>query len=292
MKKDFTELFCFVDDFVKSFEDMRPKISGTGFKPGVANYLNASEIATILIGFYQSSFDCFKHYYQEVILEYHDGDFKLVSYSHFTRLICKILPFLTVILNGSFDKCDGLSFVDSTSIAVCKNYRIYSHRVFKGLAARGKSTKGWFYGFKLHLIINLEGGLLKASFSSGNKDDRKHFADMTKDIFGKVFGDRGYISKSLWEELWSKGIQLVTRVKKNMKNILMPLADKLKLLQRALVETVIGKIKFLDKFEHSRHRSPTNAFSHMLACLINYQLLKDKPSIKSLLQLDGDIMTN
>lgn len=109
---------------------------------------------------------------------------------------------------------------------------------------------------------------------------------MIADIHGKVFGDRGYISKELFDDLWDKGIQLVTRIKKNMKNILMLITDKLMLLKKTLIETVIGRIKLLDKLEHSRHRSPTNAFSHMVACLINYQLLEQKPSIKSLPQLD------
>ena len=195
-------------------------------------------------------------------------------------------------MHSIFDKCSGISFVDSTSIAVCKNYRIYSHKVFKGFANRGKTTKGWFYGLKLHLIINLEGGLVKASFSSGNKDDRTHFKTMTSDIYGKIFADRGYISKALSDELLTQGIQLVTRIKKNMKNILMSVTDRVMLLKRTLVETVIGRIKLLDKFEHSRHRSPMNAFSHMLASLINYQLLDKKPSIKSLLKLDDLIQAN
>jgi hypothetical protein len=115
---------------------------------------------------------------------------------------------------------------------------------------------------------------------------------MTDGILGKVFGDRGYISKDLFDELRNKGIQLITRVKKNMKNILIPIADKLMLLKRTLIETVIGRIKLLDKLEHSRHRSPTNAFSHMVACLINYQLLDQKSSIKSLIQLEDVYMTN
>lgn len=197
-----------------------------------------------------------------------------------------------MLLHSIFDKRTGISFVDSTSIAVCRNYRIYSHKVFKGLAKRGKTTKGWFYGLKLHLIINPEGGLVKASFSSSNKDDRTHFKMMIADIHGKVFGDRGYISQELFDDLWDKGIQLITRIKKNMKNILMPITDKLMLLKRTLIETVIGRIKLLDKLEHSRHRSPTNTFSHMVACLINYQLLEQKPSITSLLQLDELAMHN
>lgn len=279
MKRDFTALFCFVDDFIKEFDKNTPAINNSKTKPGPKNSLTKSEVLTILIGFYQSSSDCFKNYYKYIILPLHHKDFKLVCYEHFNKLIGQHLPYLTILLNHLFDKCRGISFVDSTSISVCKNYRIYSHKVFKGLAARGKTTKGWFYGLKLHLIINPQGGLVKASFSSGNKDDRKHFSSMVKNIFGKVFGDRGYISRELFNDLLDKNIQLITRIKKGMKNILMPAMDKILLLKRALVETVIGKIKLLNKFEHSRHRSPTNAFSHMIASLIHYQLLDDKPSI-------------
>ena len=109
---------------------------------------------------------------------------------------------------------------------------------------------------------------------------------MTKDIFGKLFGDMGYVSKELFDDLMQENIQLITRLKKGMKNILMPIYDKVLLLKRALIESIIGRIKLLDKFVHTRHESPINAFSHMLACLINYQLLDNKPSIASLLQLN------
>lgn len=108
---------------------------------------------------------------------------------------------------------------------------------------------------------------------------------MISGIYGKVFGDRGYISTELFKDLYAK-------VKKNMENMLIPIADKVMLLKRALIETVIGKLKFLDKLEHSRHRSVTNAFSHMLSCLINYQLQENNPSIKSLLPIEDLDMQN
>ena len=134
----------FVDDFIKNFEQNIATINSSKSKPGIINYLTISEILTILIGFYQSSFDCFKNYYKQMILVDHNRDFKLVTYEHFTKLIGKCLPFLTMLLHSIFDKCTGISFVDSTSIAVCKNYRIYSHKVFKGLARRGKLPKAGF----------------------------------------------------------------------------------------------------------------------------------------------------
>ena len=189
------------------------------------------------------------------------------------------------MLNSIMDKCDGISFVDSSSLEVCKRYRISIHKVFAGIAARSKTTKGWFYGLKLHLLVNQGGGIIKASFSSGNKDDRAQLKLMIKGLCGKVFGDRVYISQELFRELLEHGIFMVTRVKKNMNNKLISLIDKVLLLKRVLIESFFSKIKLLGKFEHSRHRSVTNAFVHMVAALISYQLSDNKPSIISLLQL-------
>ncbi|MCP5375106.1 MAG: transposase [Rickettsiaceae bacterium] len=146
------------------------------------------------------------NYYQQVIMRYHTIDFKLLSYANFTKLIGRNMPYLMLLLHHLLTKCTGLSFVDATSIAVCKNYRIHSHKVFKGISARSKTTKGWFFGLKLHLIIDPEGNLIKVCFSSGNKDDRKGLRSMISGIYGKVFGDRGYISAELFEDLYTKGI--------------------------------------------------------------------------------------
>lgn len=284
MKIDFTEIYCHVDDFLNDLDSKTHFITSSS-KPGCKSKLARSEIITIIIGYWQSSYDCFKNYYLKQIWIHHKQDFAVVSYCQFIKLMSAHLPLLVLILNSILDQCDGISFVDSSSLEVCKRYRISMHKVFAGIAARSKTTKGWFYGLKLHLIINRSGGIVKASFSSGNKDDRVQLKLMIKGLFGKVFGDRGYISQALFLELLEQGIFMVTRVKKNMKNKLMSLIDKVLLLKRALIESVFAKIKLLGKFEHSRHRSVTNAFVHMVAALISYQLSPNKPSIKSLLQL-------
>ncbi|AFB31484.1 transposase DDE domain protein [Rickettsia rhipicephali str. Ect] len=106
---------------------------------------------------------------------------------------------------------------------------------------------------------------------------------MIKNLFGKIFGDRDYISQKLFQQLLEQGVFIVTRVKKNMKNKLRSMLDKILLLKRSLIESIFSKIKLLSKFEHSRHRSVTNAFVHMVAALINYQMSDNKPSITSLL---------
>ena len=233
MKIDFTEIFCHVDNFFKELDAKTNFITDNNNKPGCKSRLNRSEIITIIIGYWQASYDCFKNYYLKQIWVHHQRDFQVVSYCQFIKLIGPYLPLLVLLLNSIFDKCDGLSFVDSSSIEVCKRYRISMHKVFAGIAARGKTTKGWFYGLKLHLIINRSGGIVKASFSPGNKDDRKQLKLMIKDMFGKIFGDRGYISQKLFQELLEQGVFMVTRVRKNMKNKLMSLLDKALLLKRA-----------------------------------------------------------
>ena len=103
---------------------------------------------------------------------------------------------------------------------------------------------------------------------------------METDIWGKIFGDRGYISKDLFANLYQKGLQLITKLKKNMRNSLMHNADKILLNKRQLVESVFARIKLLGNFEHSRHRSVDNVFLHMIASLINCQLLPHKPQLK------------
>ncbi len=135
-------------------------------------------------------------------------------------------------------QCTGVSFVDSTSIKVYHNRRITRNKVFSGIASRGKTTMGWFYGFKLHLAVNDQGEILAFHLTPGNVDDRKPMPTLTKDVFGKVFADKGYISKQLFEELLAQDIQLITGIRRNMKNLLMLLSDKILLRKRSIIESI------------------------------------------------------
>lgn len=155
---------------------------------------------------------------------------KAPSYSRFIELmphsLIQLYMFMTFCRLGAVT---GISFIDSTAIKVCHNLRISSNKVFKNIAARGKTSTGWFYGFKLHLIINEIGEIVAFDVTPGNCDDRnsKMIGRLTKKIWGKLFGDKGYISKSLFKKLFSKGITLFTKIKKGMPNILMHIEDKL-----------------------------------------------------------------
>jgi hypothetical protein len=280
---DFTTLFVDVDDCWKAFEKNYAKhliADGTRKRNRNGN-LSTSEIMTILIAFQTSGYRTFKDFYHYV-LTHHLRDFPdLVSYDRFIYLIPRaIIPLLVYLYTDGMDQPTGISFIDSTSLKVCHNKRINRHRVFDGIAQIGKTTMGWFYGFKLHLIINDSGGLLGCHLTAGNVDDRSVVEKMADGLFGKLFGDKGYISQSLFEELLAKGIKLVTNMRANMKCRLMQWQEKILLRKRSLIETVNDTLKNVCQIEHSRHRSPINFLAHLVAGLVAYTRLPKKPSLK------------
>jgi transposase len=191
-----------------------------------------------------------------------------------------VLLLLCAHLRSRFGRCTGIAFVDSTPVAVCHNRRITRHRVFKDLAARGKSTMGWFYGFKLHLIVNEQGELLAVHLTPGNVDDRRPLEGMSKDLLGKLFGDKGYLSHALFKTLYERGLELITSLRKNMKGQLMRLSDRLLLRKRFIIETITDQLKNISQIEHTRHRSPANFAVNLLAGLIAYTHQDKKPSLR------------
>ena len=179
--------------------------------------------------------------------------------------------------------CTGISFMDSTTLDVCDSHRIQQHKVFQGVAQRGKSSTGWFYGFKLHLTINECGEILNFYLTPGNVDDRNRevIAQLTKNIYGKLVADKGYISQNLMEELLENDIVLITKQKKNAKNKkLMKFYDRILLRKRAVIESVNDFLKNTCQIEHSRHRSGCNFISNLVSGLVAYSFLPKKPSIQ------------
>ena len=164
-----------------------------------------------------------------------------------------LLPMTIFIKKVLLRTCTGISFVDSTPLRVCRNQRILIHKTFEGLAERGKYSMGWSFGFKLHLIINDKGEILNFMFTSGNVDDREPLKQgkFLENIKGKLCADKGYIGQALFENPFLNGIQLVTKVKNNMKNSLMSIADKILLRKRALIETVNDELKNIEQREKS-----------------------------------------
>ena len=254
------ELFCSVDDFCQVFEQQWQSqlLSHDLQMRKRKRSLCLSEVMTILIGFHQSYYRNFKSYYLEKVQTQWQSHFpKLVSYNRFIEWIPDTLIPLCGYLRSCFGTCTGISFMDSTCLKVCHNRRINQHKVFKDVAARGKTSVDWFFGLKLHLVINDKGELLNFQVTPGNVDDQKPVPDLLQHLFGKVFADKGYISQKLFEQLMnSVGVQVVTKLKRNMKQRLMSLSDRLLLRKRAVVETVIDQLKNISQIEHSRASLP------------------------------------
>lgn len=294
MSLSLLELFCDVDDFCQEFEsklaqrllESEVELEAKA-KPGPKSGLSRSELMTLLIHFHQASYRDLKAYYQKYVLVYLRAEFPgLVSYQRFVELIPQALLALCAYLKRCFGRCTGLSFVDSTSIKVCHSLRIHSHKVFAGVAKRGKNSMGWFFGFKLHLICNDRGELLNVFFTPANVDERKGLRHMlqhmSRAIFGKLFADRGYISKSLMLQLLSDfGIQLFTGLKKNMHTTLPVLyEDAVLLRKRTIIETITDQLKNISQLEHSRHRSISNFMANALGALIAYCHQPKKPALR------------
>jgi hypothetical protein len=89
-----------------------------------------------------------------------------------------------------------LAYVDSTHIAVCHNKRISSNQLFKAITALGKISVGWFLGFKLHVMCDLNGNLTNLTITKGNTDGRTPVLSLAKGFIGKLFADKGYIITS------------------------------------------------------------------------------------------------
>lgn len=287
------ELYCHIDDFCKAYtqkEQQRMltlKSSSSKKKRNKPCRISLAEIITILVLFHQIRYREFKAFYFDYVCKWLKKEFpRLPSYQRMTELMEKALPamcdYLQTLMQGN---CTGISYIDSTSIAVCNNHRIARNKVFADTAQRGKTSMGWFYGFKLHTVINDKGELINVTVTQGNVDDRQPVKKLCQGrVYGKLFGDKGYLSRDL--TVWldkNLNIEFVTRVRKNMTAHQTNWLNKRLLKRRALIETVFDELKNICQIEHSRHRSHVGFMSNLVAGLIAYCHQAKKPTLKDVL---------
>ena len=280
------EIFFMADEFCKFFNAMMEKY--TLQRVGKRNYhrnstLSKAEVMVIMILFHNSGYRCLKHFYLEHVSKHLRHLFpQLVSYNRFVELEREVaVPLALFIKKVLLGKCTGISFVDSTPLRVCKNQRIHMHKTFMGIARRGKCSMGWFFGFKLHLICNERGELLSFMITPGDTDDRKplDYKPFVEFLYGKLVGDKGYIGKELFQRLFVDGIQLITKLKNNMRGTVMTMSDRLLTRKRAIIETINDELKNIAQVEHSRHRSFGNFIVNVLGALAAYCFFPKKPYI-------------
>lgn len=245
--------------------------------------MSDSEVMTILVLFHLKSYRNLKHFYLDYVSNHMRDLFpQLVSYNRFVELQKKVSQPLAVYLKTrGLGECTGISFIDSTALKVCHYKREKQHKVFEGIAGKSFGTLGWFYGFKLHLVCSDTGEIIDFLITKANVDDRDPLKDRSfhNKIFGKIYGDKGYLGQDLFDMLFVDGIHLVTKVRKNMKKKAMEFMDKVYLRKRAVIESVNDILKNVCQIEHSRHRSFDNFIVNLIAGLTAYSFLDSKPSI-------------
>jgi len=282
------EIFCECDDFCQFFTywleqnhpDKRPIFRGG---------LTISEIITILINYHLSGHKCFEYYYKKMILNELQSYFPLApSYKHFLSKIPKVMDYVYMFQQfvAFRSELTGLYIIDSKKLPVCDNRRIKSHQVFQGLAQSGKTSTGWFYGFKIHLVINHLGQIVRAVATPGNVADNEKnlLRKLLGGLKGQCLGDKGYLTK-LFQEFYSQGLYLITKAKKNMKPKPMLLKDRLLLKKRGLIEAVNDILMTVCDIDHTRHRSPINAMVNLFSGLTAYAYIEKLPEkiLKNLL---------
>ena len=275
-------LFCDVDDFCLQFEPVWQQhlVSDGSRQRWRQTRLSLSEVMTIMIHFHQSGYRTCKDYFLRYVTPHLRWAFpQIVSYNRFVELMAHALVPLCAYFQTRKGHSAGVAFIDSTLLAVCHPKRSGRHKVFAGVARWGRNSLGWCYGFKLHLVINDVGDLLACRLTVANVDDRVPVPALVANVQGKVFGDRGYISQALFDTLFAHGVQLITKLRKDMKQKLLPMLDKLLLRKRAVIETVNDQLKNIAQIEHSRHRSVTNFLVNLVAGLIAYTYQPKKPSL-------------
>ncbi|NRA71106.1 MAG: IS982 family transposase [Gammaproteobacteria bacterium] len=217
----------------------------------------------------------FKNYYTGFISRFYKDQFpNLLSYTKFLEVMPTALVPLCSYFATIKGKPSGLEFIDSTSIKVCHNLRIPRYKTFEGIAKLGKGTMGWFFGFKLHLIVNHLGEIVAAKVH-----DTQPVESMAFDLPDKLYADKGYISKALESNLLEKGVTLVTNVRKNMKVKVLSIWDRAMLSRRFIIETINDQLKNISQIEHSRHRNINGLMLNIMGGLVAYSLKENKPKL-------------
>jgi hypothetical protein len=279
------EDFCHFDDFCQAFgPHWEARLLSQGAQPakkrGPQAGLAGREIMTILVLYHSSNFRNFKALYEGVVLTLRRSAVpKAPCYARFIAVTNHVWVPLTVFLLTRMGRRTGIYYIDSTPLAVCHTRRIERHKVFAGLAARGKTSLGWFFGFTLHLVFNHERQSVALTLTPGSVHDTTPVPQLTQDLIGKLFGDKGYVGKDLAHRLLHRGLVLMTRVRRNMKRLPVSFFDTAWLNGRNIVETIIGHIKEFSSLRLPKQRSVFKAFTHITAALVAYQInpLPPKP---------------
>lgn len=286
-ERQLVSIFCEIDDFCKEFDKNFSQSllrNSNKTKRGPDCCLSVSEIMSIQILFQMIGYRNFKTFY--VFLQTYWKKYfpSLPSYQRFVELMSRTILPLTFFTQFKSGKKAGIYYIDSSCLPVCHLKRSKRNKTFKAIAEYGRTSVGWFFGLKIHLVINQHGELIAFKVTKGNMHDGAAAKNLLESLEGVAFGDKGYIGKKLFDELFKNGLKLITRKRKNMKEKLELNGFERQLLnQRNLIETIFDCLKNKYHIWHTRHRSILNAMANLLAALAAYTIEPLKLSAVKLL---------
>lgn len=269
---ELTTVFCQIDDFSNELAEYEKHqfLGNALHKRGPENKLALSEVMTLLVGFQMMRFRNFKAFYKFAQEHWKAYFPHFVSYQRMVELIKIALGPLTLFTQLYSGRRTGIYYIDSSPLSVCFIKRQRRHKTFDEVAKFGKTSIGWFFGLKLHLVINDKGEIIAFKVTQGNRNDAVEGISLLKVLQGLAFGDKGYIGKKIFDELLSTGLKLITRKRKNMDQVKLNGYEQQLLDQRNLIETVINHLKHHYQVWHTRHRSIINAMTHLVAAIAAY----------------------
>ncbi len=280
-------MFCQIDDFCKELDQYTEHLLPEGQqtkKRGPKQSLSLSEIMTILMMFHHVRFRDFKTYYQYYVKRFWQREFSdFPSYSRFITIMKQAIFPMTLFTCINSGQRTGIYYIDSSCLPVCHIKRSKRHKTFADIAGYGRTSVAWFFGLKLHIVINDRGELIAFKITQGQRHDNREAANLLKTLEGLAFGDKGYIGKKLFDELMQNGLKFITRKRKNMRADSLSGYEQQLLNQRGIVETVIGHLKHHYQIWHTRHRSVLNAMTHLITALAAYAVTPLKISAIRLL---------
>ena len=294
-ERQLVAIFCEIDDFCKELDQniSQPLLSApTKGRRGPECCLAISEIMTIQILFQMIGYRNFKTFYTGFLQQFWRHNFpNLPSYNRFVELMSRSIFPLTLFTQLKCGKKTGIYYIDSSCLPVCHLKRSKRHKTFDAIAQYGKTSVGWFFGLKIHLVVNHQGELIAFKITQGNRHDSAAAQSMLEPLRGLAFGDKGYLGKKLFDLLLDKGLKLITRKRKNMKGSLNLSNYEQQLLnQRGIIETIFNCMKHKYHIWHTRHRSVINALSHLMAALAAYAIEPLKLSAFRLLTKQPDLL--
>jgi hypothetical protein len=279
-----TTLYCITDDFINALAQTE---GGTDMlelwraKRGSQRNLSLGEVITLNILRFHLHVSDLKAFHSIVRDNYKAYFPRIPNYENFSKATNASLPFATLFLeyllrlNRKIMSGEKVFFLDATALSVCENINASRHKVTGGFAAWGKTSRGWFFGFKLHGVCDAEGNLLNACFSSANVYDGHKAEALTKGLRGVFVGDAGYLLKEeTFERLFEKHKRILAAARKNMKRLMTKEQGDL-LRKRNIIESVWSVLKGSFGLVFRKARSLNGLFRHYCYSIVSSILKPD-----------------